>query len=542
MAVLDRSLESEATPYLFPILRHIMKLKPETFQSKVSILLILMVVTGDQMSRFSLSRTLAIAGVVLNLGVGSVVLGQGTTTAPVAPAPSGGGFLGMGVSDSQAERTRVQGDKNACNAAVKEMNKAAGDFYSACKEAGISKTNAGCGDALDSCSAEQAQENPLGLGSNLFDITSEGNSAKCTPLNYKEYKSDLKEFKTGLKDAETHVAELNEKVLKTKKDIAEKKKDQNKDLLQLKKDKEEAEQKMKDDEKILETKTDESINAMEEKLAKLQSDTIDAMNTKSQLITERGNQVDDYKAELLSCKSSTLEYQAKLKLNTSGGLSNSSLSGSMGTANSRSASQKKDVQDFWQICANKVLRARDNKSKAYDLKMASLDNQIAILKDQKSRLEKTKALMMTQKAQTIAEAAKKKDLSDRNIQIAADLKNQEFDHATALFKEETATLNSSLKKADLAVKTASNDLDKYQKTPPTPGTTKSNSDVAAAQAKYSTADCSDVCRITPEREPSIEKDPKGKELKEYPISSTCQQALSRRTKNAPADESAESSK
>ncbi len=190
---------------------------------------------------------------------------------------------------------------------------------------------------------------------------------------------------------------------------------------------------------------------------------------------------------------STLEFEKKLKTNTSASLGAGGHTGSLSSANSRSASQKKDVLEYWQICVSKVLKARDTKAKAYELRLASLDQQAKHLSEQLQRVTSSKALTESHAAQISADSSKKKQQLEANSKQAELLKEKEVYDAKMQFQLEKQHLDDLLNKANSAATAATNDLKNFEKEAPLKGATKVKGDVTAAQATYASLGCSTVC-------------------------------------------------
>ncbi len=234
---------------------------------KVSILLILMLATGDQMKNISMYKTLAVAALVINLGFGSVGWGQaaagsGVTAAPAAPA--------LTLGQVKTDKDRQADSDRQCFDQISKIENARAEFFKTCIAAGVATSNGGCVTAMEKCSTEQ--ETPLSTLpaeiTALFKVDSEGSST-CSNFTHKDYKSDLRDFKKDSKDAQDEIVKLKEKIHKSNEDLTKKINTKDSELHTLMKEKQTAELKLAEEERLSQLERQKALDAAAEQMAKL---------------------------------------------------------------------------------------------------------------------------------------------------------------------------------------------------------------------------------------------------------------------------------
>jgi hypothetical protein len=444
--------------------------------------------------------------------------GPGPTATSTTPPPA--------VTTLIAPDTTKSDHTKLCQEQRNELAKTKAAYNSACtqvlrvqaKSSGIKANNSSlvssCKKKLDECRAnEEAEQSdgPMsgmlgevahasGTAGELFDTYTNFNDAdsiQCPQYNAADYEKQEKKVQDAIDKAKTDLEktqkaqadlrkEAPEKLAKLKSDmVADKEKYENEVSA-------EAEKKRNEEASIAEQQA-----KMNEEIQNLDAQMLSARSDRSKLIGSRSVSVENYKLELLGCKSMRQQKRAEQR-------KNANTAGSLATANSAGKSSSSEIDIQYGVCVRSVLKKRNLEGENYRNEMQKNDLMIAQLDQKKQNKESAIQLLKKQASEAnqgrTQAAYQRADNVNKNLAI----KQNQLEQMAAQYQKDDNDLSIQIAKQEAMVNSKSNALQKLIPIKPKADVKKSSADVdelmnsflSGAAAYIST--CSDAGAATDE--------------------------------------------
>ncbi|MEZ0392672.1 MAG: hypothetical protein ACAH59_10675 [Pseudobdellovibrionaceae bacterium] len=429
------------------------------------------------MKRISMSKILAVVSMLL--GSAQPAISQ---TAPAAPASAAPGY-----PSTDPKPQILQSSMESCIAAINKIQESHSKFISECTASGTGRTLKDCSEKLKECEEQGEEEEPLDVNyfMSSFGIQApQVASSRCSQYGYSDWKTDLRDLKTTQRDAEKDLRELEKDQGTDEEKYTENKKKIQEAFVQQQKDNEKAKYDAQEEERSIETQKQKTVNDLKKELRETQMAVLRAQNTKMLLISQRAGQVEDYKLQLLECKSKTEEYASKLKSNTAS---------SLARAQNKGGGKTQSIQTFYGVCVKKVLSSRSDQAEAYKGKLVEMDTELTNANDRIKEIQGSLTTLAQQAAQATQDRAIKRQKDQEAFEKEQFQKYQEMVELDQQMTQKRAKNMQAISKAQFKVNEESNNLDQHRSEKPRSKGNKSVNDAQAALEIKNTTKCSFVC-------------------------------------------------
>lgn len=466
----------------------------------------ILIVSGEQMDRASLSKKLSLVVILANMALGP-------SPAWAKDEPEGKSETDYVLTKEQWDTNRKDNREKACSDSLKEANKAKAKFINACKDGGA--TLGTCSEILDNCIENAEVEEiltPENILSNALGVQAAGPGGarenKCSKYSYTDYQTELRDLKREKKELEVEIQELQKEKIDAEKDISKRKAELQKELAEGQKAKAKAEMEAKEEERNMERARQDQEAKLKKQMRELQTQILNAQNTKAIMTASRAGEIDKYKVELMKCEVEADKVLKSLNSNTSSSLAKRAVvAGNLKQAGLAKGNKNKAKATLMKGCVSEVTARRNAEAVAFQNKMKEKDEEISNAQAEMQETQKSLQMLAQQFAQAAQDRAQAKSQEMAAYQQELKARSDEFNSLQSEYVQTQARIAKALQEANAALVQASNELGSHQKEKPVPkgGSKSLREQMQEAQAEYVATSCSVLCKEVPILETECEK-------------------------------------